>query len=391
MINFDANANHTLLPEVREALRRFPKDALNPSSVHQGGQRARALVEEAREEIRQLLNLTPGDKVVFTSGATEANNTAVLAPFWKYFAKSRGMEPLGNPAIVSSAIEHPSVLEPIKRLERMGIKSALLSPNQNGSFEAGAFLSACSTETKLLSLMLANNETGQILDVAAITRAVKAKFPGLIVHCDAVQAVGKLKFEFSALGTDLMSISAHKLGGLAGSGALIIKEGLQSEALLCGGVQELGLRAGTENVLGIVAFGVAARVLRQKLSENITALQQNRDFLVHYLRENIADAVFNLYGPACLPNTVSLRIPAIKADDLVVALDLEGVCTASGAACAAGKPEPSHVLLAMGLSREQAASTIRISLEACYRPGDLELGARKIVECVKRMRRPRNN
>lgn len=391
-MNLDANASYSLLPELRLELfsakggKEALEGTLNPSSVHRGGQRSRALVEEARAQIGQLIGLSRQEHLVFTSGATEANNTALFAPFWNRVKSNKLPE---EQAIISTRLEHPSVLAPLRRLAALGFKSILIAPDSSGRISPDSFFENERVSPALVSVMLANNETGQILPVPEIASAVRSRFPGALLHCDAAQALGKFPFKFSDLGVDLLTLSGHKIGALMGVGALVIGAGVASQPLLYGGAQEMGQRAGTENLVGIVSFGLAAGVWRTKSAELVQGLSSNRNLVRRYLQDNLPEVIFNFESGPKLPNTLSVRFPGVSADDLVVALDLEGVCIASGPACAAGKPEPSHVLLTLGLDPAQVSETIRISLEAYYDAGALEQALAALVKCVKRMRKTR--
>ncbi len=381
-INLDANASSTILPEVRASVAELLHGALNPSSIHRSGQAARALVEEARAELQKLLELPPHSRIIFTSGATEANNLAVLAPF----LSGRATPALGGPgvSIVTSSVEHQSVLAPIALAESWGNSVAKIPVSTEGLLSEDQLFAALGSSTKLVSLMLANNETGHVFPLAALTAAIRERSPGVFIHSDAVQLVGKGPLSFSALGVDALTLSGHKLGALGGVGALVLAEGAPLEPLLRGGAQEGYLRAGTENVLGIVSLGVAARVIRSNLRARILRMREGTQFLRALLSAELPYVRWNTPEEGALPNTLSLTIPGVPADDLVVAMDLEGVGISSGAACSSGKPLPSHVLLAMGRSMAEARSTIRLSLEASYETDQLERAARVLIQCVKR-------
>ena len=372
-VNFDANASYGPLPEVVVQLRPLLSSLLNPSSIHRGGQKARARIEEARESLRQACGASARDQVVFTSGASEANNFAVSAALdWQ---KSGEL-----PHALVSSLEHPSLLEPLSLRARRGRIGLLLAhPSDLAARAADADLS-------FFSLMGANNETGRIFPVADLSTALRALHPRVRIHSDGVQALGKMALDFAALGVDTLSLSGHKVGALPGVGALIIREGTPMTPLIAGGPQEMRLRAGTENVAGIISFGIAARLAAERLRERQDAMRAHAAFITERIRETVSDAVFHEAGADCIPNTISVRIPGINADDLVVALDLAGVFVSAGAACASGKPESSHVLLAMGISETAARETIRISVRADYEEGEVARGAEALVECILRMR-----
>lgn len=343
--NFDANASHTLLSEVKESIAKFNLDFLNPSAVHQSGQKAKAIIEEARYNLASLMQLSAKQRIVFTSGASEANNQAIF-----YAAKQSGeFSPL------SSAIEHPSVLEALKNFP--GTKYLL------PDYTAEHVLANVSEQTNFLSLMFANNETGYILPITEIFAAVKQKHPEILLHTDAVQALGKLSVDFSGLQADFITVSGHKIGALSGIGALVVNDDLAHQPLIYGGPQEQRWRAGTENVLGIYTFGVAAKVWQQKQAEKQQKMLVLRDNFEKAIHQAFPEAIINHQDKKRLPNTSSIYLPGILADDLVVAMDLKGFAISSGAACSSGKPLPSHVLLAMGHSEEYAKSTVRVSFE----------------------------
>lgn len=369
MINLDANASYGAIPEALGSITALNDSVLNPSSVHRGGQRARAVIEETREKLAEIVGLGGGDRVVFTSGATESNNWAVRAGL-----RTRAIP---RPCFLTTEIEHPSILELIPSLERDGIR-CLVAP-------VGRIPDAGDGPVDLASFMTANNETGEILPVRELADAVRREHPDALIHTDAVQALGKIPLRFRDLGVDLMSVSAHKIGGIAGVGALIVGKGVKLPPGLVGGPQESRHRAGTENVFGIAAFGAALDRIRGRIGERGRAMAGHRAFLEARLGAIPAVRV-NFTNVERLPNTMSVTVDGVHADDLVVALDLEGVLVSSGAACASGKPEPSHVLLALGFGEDEASRTVRISVKAEYRPGDLDEAAEAFERCVLRMR-----
>lgn len=380
-LNFDRNATYGLLPEVEEELRSLDLNFGNPSSVHTIGQRARARIEQAREEVSKLLDLRPSDRVVFTSGASEANNLAIslLMPP----PHTRSLALADDSLIIYSAIEHPSLIEPILH-SRLGGCVAIY-PRNDQNIYVEDYLARITNGTKLVSLMAANNETGQICPLAALSKVMRIRHPLVLLHTDAVQAIGKIEFSMQELALDMVSISGHKIGALAGVGALIISDRVKGLAQILGGPQEGRFRAGTENVLGIVSLGIAARLARRDLAQRANRMTANRDHLLALLAPIIGKSSINLPNHPTLPNTVHLRFPGISADDLVVALDLAGVCVSSGSACASGKPEPSHVLLALGFSETDARESIRISLGADHTEEEIDRAASTIIAVVTQM------
>ncbi|RIL09749.1 MAG: cysteine desulfurase NifS [Proteobacteria bacterium] len=380
-LNLDANAGWNLLPEVKEFITQLLGTFTNPSSIHSGGQRAKAIIECARDEVGALLGLGKGDRVLFTSGATEANN----AVFNTLSQSSAGED--GH--LVVSALEHPSVLEPAMTLARTGWRLTLLPPGSSGEFDCASALESIKPDTKLASIMWVNNETGRINPIPEICREIKIRSPGVLMHSDAVQAVGRMKIDFQGSELDYLTISGHKLGGLAGVGALIVREGATMSPLLAGGPQERHLRAGTENVLGIASLGRAARIAAERSEKRSARANAARAAILESLKAGVPYEL-NTDLDRSVPNTLNIYLPGVFADDLVVAADLEGVPISSGAACSSGKPEPSHVLLGLGYPRERARSSIRISFEPDTSIRELELGAGIIVKCVKRLREFRN-
>jgi len=329
--------------------------ATNPSSAHREGARARGALEAARAEVAALAGARPAE-IVFTSGATEANNLAL-----------RGT----TGGIVTTAIEHASVLETARALAAVGRPLAVAPVDGEGRIAADDVLAAVGETTGIASIGLANGEVGSIAPVAAIARALRPR--GILVHTDAAQAAAWLPIDVATLDVDLVSLSAHKLGGPAGVGALWIRSSVRLAPQLTGGPQERGRRAGTENVAGIVGFGVAARLARRGRAEAARAMSVLRERLWDGIRARVPGAI--RHGPAtgeALPNTLSVRFPGCTGESLLVLLDLAGIAVSLGSACAAGSAEPSHVLLAMGLDREAARSAIRLSLGPSTTPADID-------------------
>ena len=347
-IYLDYNATAPIRPEVRDAVIAAFDVAGNPSSVHGFGRRARRLVEDARAEVAALAGVMPA-RVVFTSGGTEANTAALRAT--------------GRTSILVSAIEHDSVLETAPDAVRIPVTA-------DGLVDLAALerlLAEC-REPALVSVMRVNNETGVIQPVADVTRIAHAH--GALVHCDAVQAAGRIPLEVDQLGIDLLTLSAHKLGGPHGVGALVVRDGIPIAPVLRGGGQEQRRRAGTENVAGIAGFGAAARLAREGMEAHSTlapsTLAELRDDLerrlVRAAQEAGKPAV--LYGRAAprVANTTCVSMPGVTSETQIMTMDLAGIAVSAGAACSSGKVKASHVLTAMGVPADQAASAIRVSL-----------------------------
>jgi cysteine desulfurase len=324
----------------------------NPSSPHAEGRRARALVEEAREKVALLVGAEPAE-VVFTSGATEANNT-VLAGGWE--------------AILLSPTEHDSLLA---AAHASGARLHFLAIDGQGVVDAAglaAQLAGLAGRRALLSLQIANNETGVVQPLGEL--AAMAKRHGLFVHSDAVQGAGRLAIDIATRDLDFVSLSAHKIGGPAGSGALIVRRRAELAPLLKGGGQERRRRAGTENIAGIAGFGAAAAAARSEVDAFGNVLRL-RDWLESEVRAMAPEAVILGAGTERLPNTSCLALPGTRAETLVIALDLAGIAVSAGAACSSGKVASSHVLRAMGVADEIAAAAIRVSLGATTREADI--------------------
>jgi cysteine desulfurase len=370
----DYNATSPLRPEVREAVTAALSLEGNPSSVHAEGRAARAAVEDARAKVAALAGARPED-VIFTSGGTEANALALAAPAgedsWHCYL---------------SAIEHPSVLAG----RRFHPETTTVFPVTPDGVADLAALEAKLEKHKpggwrpLVSLMAANNETGAIQPVADAAWIVHEA--GGILHSDAVQIVGRAPLDMAALGADMVTLSAHKIGGPKGIGALVLKEGVGVEPLIKGGGQEGRRRAGTENVPGIVGFGVAAECAAAELSR-MEEIAKLRNALEEGIRALAPGAVILSGDVPRLPNTSAVAVPGVKAETLVIGLDLAGIAVSAGAACSSGKVEASHVLAAMGVSPEIANGTIRISLGFGTRNTDIQDCLSALGELIKRLKK----
>ena len=338
-IYLDYNATAPLRPEARAAIDAALGICGNPSSVHGFGRRARRVVEDARERVAALVGATPS-QVIFTSGGTEANNLALTGT--------------GRARRIVSAVEHDSVLRAAPEAERAPV-------DMEGVAELDPLAAMLSGDgpPALLSLMLANNETGII---QPLQRAAElARDHGALLHCDAVQAAGKIPVDVAALGADLLSLSAHKLGGPPGVGALIVGDGIELAPLLAGGGQERRRRAGTENLPGIAGFGAAAEAALAGLDAYAEIAALRDDLEARALASVPGARIFGAGAPR-LPNTSCLAMPETAAEIQVMALDLAGIAVSAGSACSSGKVEPSHVLRAMGAGEDAAGSAIRVSL-----------------------------
>jgi len=326
----------------------------NPSSVHHFGQRAKAIIDEARSAVAGLIGADPGD-VVFTGGGTEGDNLAIRGI-------AEALEPTGRKHLIASAIEHEAVLNTFKALARRGWKTTLLPVNETGIVSPDTLRLAITDDTALVSVMHANNEIGTVQpipELAAIARERRALF-----HTDAVQSAGKIPTNVKTLGVDLLSISAHKFYGPKGVGALWIRRGVRLQPPLTGGKQERSRRAGTENVAGIAGMGVAAREAIAKMDSESGRLAALRDRLEDGILRSVTGTALNGVRSPRVPNTTNISFDRTEAESLLIALDLEGVAVSTGSACSSGTLEPSHVLKAMGFPPHRTQNSLRFSLGA---------------------------
>jgi cysteine desulfurase len=354
-IYFDHNATTPTDPAVVEAMTRVLEQYFgNPSSVHHFGQRAKALLDDARSAVAALIGAEPSE-IVFTSGGTEADNFALRGV-------AEALEPTGRRHLIASAIEHEAVLVTLKALARRGWRTTLLPVGPSGIVDPSALAGALADDTALVSVMHANNEIGTVQPVAALARLAHAR--GALFHTDAVQSIGKIPVDVNALGVDLLSLSAHKFNGPKGAGALWIKRGTRVTAILTGGKHERTRRAGTENVPGIAGLGVAAQLAARKLATDAATVGALRDRLEEQILARVPGTAVNGDRTPRVPNTTNISVDGIEAESLLIALDLEGVAVSTGSACSSGTLEPSHVLRAMGLPAHRTQNSIRISLGA---------------------------
>jgi cysteine desulfurase len=388
-IYLDHNAGAPSRPEVRAAIARFCEaPEANPASIHRGGQRARRDLERARAQVAGLIG-AGAREVVFTSGGTESNNLAIRGVADARPARRR---------IVSSAIEHSSILAPLQYIEghrfeggfERNFEIVRIVPDRDGRIAPATVAAALDADTALVTLGLANAEVGTIQDVAAMAAPIARA--GALFHIDAVQAAGRIPLRVDELGCDLLTLSGHKLGAPAGIGALYLRNGVTLAPAMLGGPQEAGMRGGTPNLLGAVAFGVAAEAARAHLSEESGRVAVLAERLLERLEAAIPGLRLN--GPAVgnratigrIANTLNLTFPDVLGESMLIALDLEGVEVSMGSACAAGAVEPSHVLLAMGLSRDEARSSLRLSLGWSTTEAEIERAAEIIPGVWRRVR-----
>jgi len=372
-VYLDNNATTPVLPEVFEAMRPyFGEHFGNASSIHHHGQETRAAVESARESVAGLLGCTASE-VIFTSGGTESDNLAIA-----------GLVKAGD-HVITSGIEHHAVLHAAKNLEQIGCEVTVLPADGRGLVDPDDVKRGLRSATKLITVMMANNETGVLQPVEEIGKlAAEAE---VLFHTDAVQAAGKVPIDVKRMHCHALSISGHKLHGPQGTGALFLKKGTQLQPLFHGGRHERSRRAGTENVPGIVGLGKAAKLASESFNNGaIERLAAMRDRLQRVVLSCIEGTTVNGDGAPRVPNTANIRFDDIEGESLVIALDLKGLAVSTGAACSSGAIEPSHVLIALGLKPEQARASIRFSLGKQTTEEDIDFAIQLLPETVARLR-----
>lgn len=352
-IYLDHNATTPVDPQVVDAMSAALRYEFgNASSVHDFGQRAKARLDEAREQVAGLIGAQPSE-VVFTSGGTESDNMAVRGV-------AEWLAPTGKRHLVASAIEHEAILATLRQLQKRGWEVTLVPADARGLVDPEAIEAACTSETALVSVMYANNEVGTIQDVAEIARRARAR--RIFVHTDAVQAVGRIPVDVTALGVDLLTLSGHKFYGPKGVGALWIRRGTRLLATATGGRQERNRRAGTENVPAIIGLGVAAALAGERMPADAARIGALRDRLEAGVLADVSRVHVNGAGAPRVSTTTNIGFEGIEAESLLIALDLEGIAVSTGSACSSGTLEPSHVLKAMGLPLHDTQNALRISL-----------------------------
>jgi cysteine desulfurase len=375
-VYFDNNATTPLAPEVFDAMRPYMlEDYGNASSIHWFGQRAKAGIEKAREQVARLLGARSSE-IVFTSGGTESDNAAILG----IVEAARGEQK----HVVTTAIEHPAVLSTAKLLERRGVSVNYVRVGPSGVIDPADVESALRPETVLISVMHANNELGTVQPLEEIGRLARER--DIYFHTDAVQAAGKVPVDVEKLGVDLLALSAHKLNGPKGVGALYIRKGTILRPILHGGHHERDRRPGTENVPGIVGLGFAAEIARTRLAEEYDHVAALRDRLEAGILATVPLAAVNGDRAHRVPNTTNIRFDCIEGEGLVIAMDLRGIACSTGSACSSGSLEPSHVLSAIGLKSEQARASIRFSLGRFNTDEDVDAALKILPGVVEQLR-----
>jgi cysteine desulfurase NifS len=377
-VYLDNNATTVLHPKVRDAMQPyFDREHGNPSSLHQSGRTAQEAVETARRQVARLVGARP-KRIIFTGGGSEADNLAIKGVAFRHRTGT----------IITSRVEHPAVLGCCRFLAERGYDVVYLEVDHQGYLDPAVLEAALRAarqrgeQVLLVSIMVANNEVGTLLPVGRC--AALAHEHGALFHTDAVQAAGKVPIDVAELDVDLLTLSAHKFHGPKGVGALYVRKGVELEPLVHGGKQEAGLRAGTENVAAIVGIGRAAEIARLDFLPKMGEVARLRDLLQARVQELVDGAQIN--GPRDgrhrLPNTVNMTLPGLRGESLVIAMDQKGVALSSGSACKSGSPEPSHALLAMGLSNEQAHCAVRFSLSESTTEAQIERTAERLEQVL---------
>jgi cysteine desulfurase len=385
-VYLDFNATTPVEPAVLDAmLPYFSAEFGNAASIHTPGQRARAAVETAREQVAALIG-AHAQEIVFTSGGTESDNHAIfgvvaqpiLAVHSSVFLSGR------TPHIITTAIEHEAVLNACQALEKEGVAVTYLHVDRDGRIDLEELRQSVRPETTLITIMHANNELGTVQPLEEIGRIAKEQ--DIYFHTDAVQSAGKVAIDVNDLQVDLLSLSGHKFYAPKGIGALYIRSGTRLRQLLYGGHHQRGFRPGTENVAGIVGLGKAAEIARKSLAEDARHISALRDKLEHGLLTRVPQSRVNGGAAPRTPNTTNLGFPGIEGEALLIALDLKGLACSTGAACSSGAVEPSHVLTAIGLPPEEARASLRFSLGRHTTSADIDFALNVVPAAVAQLR-----
>jgi cysteine desulfurase len=384
-VYLDFNATTPVDPAVLDAMLPYlSADFANASSIHSPGQRARAAVETAREQVAALIGAKP-QEIIFTSGGTESDNHAIFGSVAQALLPAqRTISATAQTNIITSATEHEAVLNACQALEKQGVAITYLPVDRNGRVDPASVRSAIRPETTLITLMHANNELGTLQPIEEIGRI--AAEVDVYFHTDAVQSAAKIPIDVTRLGVDLLSLSGHKLYAPKGIGALYVKSGTKLRQLLYGGHHQRGFRPGTENVAGIVGFGKAAEIAHRSLGADAKRVGGLRDRLEQGLLARVPDARVNGAAVPRTPNTTNITFPGLEGEALLIALDLKGLAVSTGAACSSGAVEPSHVLTAIGLSADDARASIRFSLGRHTTAAEIEFALQVVPAAVTQLR-----
>ncbi len=376
-VYLDHNATTPLSEKVLDAMLPYLKrNSGNPSSIHWAGREAKKAIEDAREKIAYILNASP-EGIIFTSGGTEANNLAILGSAFK--------SPPSRRHIITTTVEHSSVLNTMQFLSTHGFRITKLNVDSEGMINLTELEENLTDETFLVSIMHVNNETGNIYPVEKIGEILREK--NILFHCDAVQSFGKLDVHPLRWNADLISLSAHKIYGPKGVGALYVRNKNNLLPVMFGGMQEMGLRPGTENVAGIVGFGMAAEIINEGKEEFLEKCYKLINRLERRIFSEITGVRLNGHAEKRIPTTLNVSFEGVEGESIVMNMDLNGIAISSGSACSAGAIEPSHVLLAMGLTEEMAEASVRFSIGMDTTEDDIDYTVDVLKEVVFRLRK----
>lgn len=375
-IYLDHSATTPVRPEVAEIMMEYMTEKFgNPSSVHSFGREAKEALEKARSQVAGLIKAQP-EEITFTSGGTEADNLAIIGAAFQYADKGQH--------IITSAVEHHAVLHTCEHLERIGFEVTVLPVDEYGIIRVEDLRQAIRDDTILISIMHANNEVGSIQPVAEIGRLAKEK--GILFHTDAVQSLGKIPVDVNEMNIDLLSGSGHKIYGPKGIGFLYIRKGVRLSPLNFGGSQEKKIRPGTENLPGIVGLGKAAELAAQEMDTEMPRMTKLRDKLIKGIQERIPDVRLNGHPTLRIPTNVNVSFEFVEGESLLLSLDMKGIAASSGSACTSGSLDPSHVLLAMGICKEVAHGSVRMTLGRDNTEEEIDYVLDVLPEIVERLR-----
>lgn len=375
-VYLDNAATTALSPKVLEQMMPYLTTIYgNPSSPHSFGQEARKGVDHARDQVAKALNALP-EEIIFTGCGTESDNTVIFGVAERYAKK-------GN-HIITTNVEHHAILHTCEALEKRGVEVTYLPVDENGMVTAEQVANAITDKTILVSIMFANNEVGTIMPIAEIGKVCRER--GVLFHTDAVQAVGHVPIDVKAMNIDMLSLSAHKFHGPKGVGALYMKKGIRLPSYVMGGAQERNRRAGTENVAGIVGLGAAIALATQTLEESAARMTKLRDKLIAGIAQRIPEVKLNGHPTMRLPNNVNYSIKYIEGESILLMLDMNGIAASSGSACTSGSLDPSHVLLALGLSHEVAHGSVRLTLSDETTEEDIDYVLDVLPKVAERLR-----
>jgi len=382
-IYLDNNATTPLHPEVKKVIVNALEVFGNPSSLHEFGREAGHLVESAREKVASFIGADPSE-IIFVGSGSEANNTVLSLVMCSSAKECFYREKNCRTELITTRIEHPCILETSKCLADRGIKTTFIDVDRYGKINLEQLKKALNDNTAVVSVMMANNEIGTIQDIKEIAALVHKN--GALFHTDAVQAVGKIPVDVRDLDVDFLTMSGHKIYGPKGIGALYIKKGIYFCPLIRGGHQEKGRRAGTENTIGIIGMGKAIEMRSMEMQQEHVRLMGFKDMLKRGIQEKISDATFNGHPEDCLANTLNVSFEGAEGEAILLYLDLEGIAVSTGSACASGSLDPSHVLLATGLSAEKAHGSIRVSMGRETTKEDIEYLLKVLPDVIERIR-----